>query len=163
MYSTEKKNYLIVDTCTLLHCSELMAKLLQSIHQKNLNFVMVIPTIVVVELKRQIDWCQSRRVDTYTSWIRHASCISETTTLGRQAGHVVEFLEKSIDAEIPHLRYQGHHQTVNYPVYVCYLLIYVVFCTCCLFERLTISVRLPMICSWIAYCIITRNTMVMPR
>ncbi|KAI9284050.1 hypothetical protein BC943DRAFT_326920 [Umbelopsis sp. AD052] len=53
MFSTNKTNFLIIDTCTLLQCGDLILTMLTIIRKKKLKFIIVIPTIVVIELKGQ--------------------------------------------------------------------------------------------------------------
>jgi hypothetical protein len=69
MFSTDKTNYLIVDTCTLLHCGDLIATIVATIWTKRLNFVIVIPTIVIRELKGQEVCMQDKRFKIVSAFI----------------------------------------------------------------------------------------------
>jgi hypothetical protein len=53
MFATDKTNFLIIDTCTLLQCADLIKILVATVYVKKLNFKIVIPTIVTVELTAQ--------------------------------------------------------------------------------------------------------------
>jgi hypothetical protein len=52
-YSQIFTNYLIIDTCVLLHFSDLIARLLSSIRTEKLSFKIVIPVVVRKELEKQ--------------------------------------------------------------------------------------------------------------
>jgi hypothetical protein len=53
MFATKKPFYLIVDTCTLHHCSDLIRAVVWASYLNKLKFVVIIPTIVIRELKQQ--------------------------------------------------------------------------------------------------------------
>jgi PIN domain len=62
MFATNKTNHLVLDTCTLLHSGELIIRILASIWTKKLNYQLVIPTIVISELKGQQVYMQDKNV-----------------------------------------------------------------------------------------------------
>ena len=65
MYAYYKTNYLIVDTCTLLKCGELIARMLVSIWTKQLSFKFVIPIVVRQEIEYQaVSVPQCARINT---------------------------------------------------------------------------------------------------
>ena len=69
MFATDKINYLIVDTCTLLHCGDLIATIVATVWFKKLNFKVVIPTIVIRELKGQEVCIQDKRFKIVSAFI----------------------------------------------------------------------------------------------
>ncbi|KAI8581000.1 hypothetical protein K450DRAFT_198057 [Umbelopsis ramanniana AG] len=122
MFSTDKTNFLIIDTCTLLHSPDLITKLVSTVYRKSLNFTVVIPTIVIRELLAQEYNNTGRKMlSTYTSWATHPMYKSRKVLLAKEATQMYGFLKRYIAMDVPNLVKQGNLETKNYPIVVSHL------------------------------------------
>ncbi|KAI9286063.1 hypothetical protein BC943DRAFT_25350 [Umbelopsis sp. AD052] len=119
MFSTDKTNYLIIDTCTLLHCPDLIMRLVSTVYRKKLNFSVVIPMIVIRELLAQeYNNSSEKTLETYFCWASHPTYKSRTLLLAQQATLIYGFIKQYLAMEVPALIKQGNHETKHYPVVV---------------------------------------------
>lgn len=72
MFAKNECNFIILDTCTLLHHGHLIVRILISIWKNKLNFQLVIPKIVIIELKAQQVYLQDKAFENH-NWI----CVNE--------------------------------------------------------------------------------------
>ncbi|CAO3660899.1 unnamed protein product [Umbelopsis ramanniana] len=117
MFETKKTYYLIVDTCTLHHCSKLIRHLVLTSYFKKLNFKVVIPTIVIRELKQQeTSTNKKNKIDYYSCWARVPQYKIGTAPIDESAHDINIFIEQCRLLRLPTLLLQGNHETKNYPI-----------------------------------------------